>query len=93
LLDQITAPLASFIGDGAYDQTSIYDTVVQRHSDAAVIVPPRSTAVLSKGGQASPTQRDRYLEASRSMGVWVGRRGPGTRVGLWWRPPSAGLNE
>jgi hypothetical protein len=40
LLDQITAPLASFIGDGAYDQSGIYSTVIDRHPDAEVIVPP-----------------------------------------------------
>jgi hypothetical protein len=51
LLDQITSPLASFIGDGAYDQAGIYGTVGKRHPEAAVIVPPRSTAVLSKDGR------------------------------------------
>jgi hypothetical protein len=40
LPDQITAPLASFIGDGAYDQAGIYDTVAERRPDADVIVPP-----------------------------------------------------
>jgi len=27
LLDQIAAPLASLTGDGAYDQTGIYDII------------------------------------------------------------------
>ncbi|WP_237050467.1 hypothetical protein [Microvirga ossetica] len=44
MLDQITAPLASFIGDGAYDQAGIYDTIAKRDPDAQVIVPPRATA-------------------------------------------------
>jgi hypothetical protein len=47
LLDQITDPLASLTGDGAYDQAGIYDAVAKRHPDAEVIVPPRSTAVPS----------------------------------------------
>src|SRR5687767_13630803 len=34
LLDQIPAPLASFTGDGAYDQAGVYSTVTQRHPDA-----------------------------------------------------------
>ena len=34
LLDQITAPLASFIGDGAYDQAGIYGTISKRDPDA-----------------------------------------------------------
>ena len=40
LLDQITAPLASLTGDGAYDQAGIYRTVGKHHPDADVIVPP-----------------------------------------------------
>jgi hypothetical protein len=48
LLDQIPAPLASFIGDGAYDQAGIYGTITERHPEAEVIVPPRSTAVPSR---------------------------------------------
>ena len=94
LLDQITAPLASFIGDGAYDQAGIYSTVAKRHPDADVIVPPRSTAVLSEDVRR-PLRPSAIgiSKASRSMDVWAGRSAPGTLVGLWWRPPSAGLNE
>src|SRR4051794_18634735 len=38
LLDQTAAPLASFIGDGAYDQAGIYGTIGKHHPDADVIV-------------------------------------------------------
>jgi hypothetical protein len=68
LLDQIPGPLASFTGDGAYDQAGIYSTVVQRHPDADVIVPPRSTAVLSDDVQTTPTQRDRHLQSIAEHG-------------------------
>jgi Transposase DDE domain len=61
LLDQITDPLASLTGDGAYDQTGVYDTVAERSPGAYVIVPPRSTAVLSEDVETTPTQRDRHL--------------------------------
>jgi hypothetical protein len=54
LLDQIAAPLASFIGDGAYDQAGVYDPVAKRHPDAEVIVPPRATAVLSDTAESTP---------------------------------------
>jgi hypothetical protein len=63
LLNQIPGPLASFIGDGAYDQAGIYGTVAERHPEADVIVPPRSTAVLSKDEETEPTQRDRHLHS------------------------------
>jgi hypothetical protein len=77
LLDQITEPLASFIGDGAYDQTGIYSTVAQRHPDVDVIIPPRSTAVLSEMAESTPTQRDRHLQSIAEHGRtgWQERSG------------------
>jgi transposase len=81
LLDQITAPLASFIGDGAYDQAGIYGTVAERHSDADVIIPPRSTAVLSEDVESAPTQRDRHLQSIAEHG----RRGWQKRSGYTQR--------
>jgi hypothetical protein len=68
LLDQTAAPLASFIGDGAYDQAGIYGTIGKHHPDADVIVPPRSTAVLSEDGESTPTQRDRHLQTIQEHG-------------------------
>jgi hypothetical protein len=62
LLDQVTEPLASFTGDGAYDQEGVYASVAERHPDAAVIVPPRATAVPSDTAATAPTQRDRHLQ-------------------------------
>src|SRR3712207_8984911 len=58
-LDQVTGSLASFTGDGAYDQEGVYTSVGKRHPAAAVIVPPRATAVPSKAAKSEPTQRDR----------------------------------
>ena len=77
LLDQITEPLASFIGDGAYDQTGIYSTVAQRHPDVDVIIPPRSTAVLSEMAESTPIQRDRHLQSIAEHGRtgWQERSG------------------
>jgi hypothetical protein len=77
LLDQIPGPLASFVGDGAYDQSGIYSTVIERHPDAEVIVPPRSTAVLSEDAETTPTQRDRHLQniAEHGRMGWQKRSG------------------
>jgi hypothetical protein len=77
LLDQITGPLASFIGDGAYDQAGIYGTIGERHPDADVIVPPRSTAVLTETAESAPTQRDRHLQSIAEHGRvgWQKRSG------------------
>ncbi len=77
MLDQIPGPLASVVGDGAYDQSGIYSTVIERHPDAEVIVPPRSTAVLSQDAETTPTQRDRHLHSIAEHGRmgWQKRSG------------------
>src|SRR5689334_14696566 len=62
LLDQVAGPVASFTGDGAYDQEGVYASVAERHPDALIIVPPRSTAVPSKTAETAPTQRDQHLQ-------------------------------
>jgi hypothetical protein len=48
LLDQVKGPVASFTGDGAYDQDNVYRTVIDHDHDAEVIVPPRATAVFGQ---------------------------------------------
>jgi hypothetical protein len=68
LLDQIPGLLASFIGDGAYDQAGIYGTIAKRHPDAGVIVPPRSTAVPSDTADMVLSQRVRHLQSIKEHG-------------------------
>ena len=68
LLDQVDAPLISFTGDGAYDQDSVYRTVIDRDPDAVVVVPPRATAVLSETADTKPTQRDCHLQCIAEKG-------------------------
>jgi hypothetical protein len=60
LLDQ-AGPLASLTADGAYDQDGVYGEVARHSPDAAVIVPPRSSAVPSQMASTAPTPRDRHL--------------------------------
>ena len=62
LLDQVAGSVASFTADGGYDQNSTCDEVLQRHPEAAVVVPPRTTAVPSDTAETAPTQRDRHLQ-------------------------------
>src|SRR3954452_24310304 len=77
LLDQISDPLASFIGDGAYDQNGVYAAVADRHPDAAVIVPPRPTAVPSTTADTAPTQRDGHLRCIAETGRMAWQRTSG----------------
>jgi hypothetical protein len=58
LLDQLEGPLASFTGDGAYDQDNVTAAIAARYPDATTIVPPRSSAVPSDMAERAPTQRD-----------------------------------
>jgi hypothetical protein len=77
LLEQIDGTVASFTGDGAYDQGGVYDAVVQRHPAAAVIIPPRSDAVLSETAATRPTQRDRHLQLITEHGRMAWQKASG----------------
>ena len=68
LLDQVDGQIASFTGDGAYDQDGIYASVAERYPEAAIIGPPRSTAVPSATAERAPTQRDRHLQLIAETG-------------------------
>jgi len=82
LLDQITGVVASFTGDGGYDQDSVSAAVAERHPKAAIIVPPRATAVPSETAATVPTQRDRHLWiiAEHGRAAWQKASGYTTRA-------------
>ena len=99
LLDQVTGPVASVTGDGAYDQDGVYASVAARHPEAAAIVPPRSSAVPSADAEAAPTQRDRHLHCIAEHGRmgWQKRSGYNRRaraeaaIGRWKQVIGDGL--
>jgi len=74
LLDQIDAEVASVTADGAYDGQSVYDAVAERHPDAAVIIPPRMTAVADG---TTAVQRDKHLTAIAEHGRMSWQRSSG----------------
>ena len=80
LLDQITGAVSSFIADGGYDQDRVYADVAERHPEAAVIVPPRATAVPSDTAEAAPTQRDRHLQIIDKHGRAAWQRASGYTI-------------
>src|SRR5215217_4424094 len=82
LLDQVADPVASVTADGAYDQESVYADVAERHPEAAIIVPPRVTAVASQTATSAPTQRDRHLQLIAEQGrrAWQKASGYTTRA-------------
>jgi hypothetical protein len=101
LLDQVTGPVASVTGDGAYDQEGVYASVAARHPEAAVIVPPRSSAVPSADAETAPTQRDRHLQGIAEHGRlgWQQRSGYTKRaraeaaIGRWKQVIGDGLRS
>src|SRR4051794_21883973 len=77
LLDQVDGQIASFIGDGAYDQDGVSASVAERHPEAVVIVPPRATAVPSATAETAPTQRDRHLHLIAEKGKMAWQQASG----------------
>jgi hypothetical protein len=67
LLNQIDVGIAKVTADGAYDGAPTYATIAMHGDDIAVVIPPRSTAVLG-GEQGSFAQRDRHLEMITERG-------------------------
>ena len=61
-------PIATVIADGLYDGDPIYRTVVAHSPVAAVIIPPRSTAVPSDTADTTPSQRDRHIQLINERG-------------------------
>jgi hypothetical protein len=61
LLGQIGAKIARVVADGAYDGDPTYQTIAAHGADIKVVIPPRSTAVLSNE-TGPPTQRDCHLK-------------------------------
>jgi len=62
IIDRMTAPIASFTADAAYDTTAIYGAAGAR--DVKVIVPPRKTASRSR----RPGPRDRTVSRLKQVG-------------------------
>ena len=55
LLNQIPGPIASVTADGTYDQDRIYESVAERHPEAAVFVPSRAPVVPGGTAETEPT--------------------------------------
>src|SRR4051795_5964265 len=76
LLDQITSPIASVTADGAYDGEPVYRAVAECQPDppAAVVIPPRASAVPSPTADTAPSQRDQHIRRSGTRAAWAGKR-------------------
>jgi len=67
LLDQIDGLVERVTADGAYDGAPTYATIASHGTNIEVVIPPRSTAVVS-GGQGPLAQRNQHLEMITQRG-------------------------
>jgi hypothetical protein len=93
LLVWVAGSLISFTGDGAYDQDGVYADVAERHPDAAVIAPPRGTAMLSERPQWRRHSATAISIASLRGAAWLGRKPPTTGAPGWRRPSGDGTGD
>lgn len=74
------ASVVLFPADDAYDQDSVSATLAERHPEATIIVPPRSTAMPNEMAETTPTQPDRFLECVEPRGSpHIAKHGPTAR--------------
>ena len=101
LLERVGGSVASLTSDGPYDRDDVYPEVAARHSNAAVIVPPRASAVPSGTVETAPTQQDAHLRciAERARTGWQRASGYNWRalveadVSRWKRVIGDGLRS
>lgn len=65
LLEQISEPIDQFTGDGDYDETLVYETVLVHSPNADVVIPPRANAVVN---DKAATFRNRNIREIKESG-------------------------
>ena len=78
LLAQINEPIDHFSGDGAYDETPVYEALIAHSPNVDVVIPPRSNAVLN---DKSAAMRNRNIQEISVIGrmAWQKERQYGRR--------------
>jgi len=83
LLRQPESTIASLLADGAYDGDPVYQAAAARQPEQppTVVIPPRSSAVLSTTGPDCQSPRDRHIQlmAERGRMAWQRLTGYGRR--------------
>jgi Transposase DDE domain len=72
LLEQLCDAPTSFMGDGAYDRTYVFDALLARNPSAnpsaTIIVPPCKGALPGPTSATAPTQRDLHIHSIDEQG-------------------------
>lgn len=78
LLGQIDATIDHFSADGAYDETPVYNAVVNHSPAAKIVIPPQANAVLND--KAAPQRNSNIIEiAAHGRMNWQKNRQYGRR--------------
>lgn len=77
LLEAIPSPVATFGGDGAYDQWKVYETLEAEEIEP--IIPPRKNAKIKQHGNSSesPLPRDEAIREIRRVGRKLWKKNAG----------------
>ncbi len=78
LLKQISEPIDHLSGDGAYDETPVYEAVIAHSPAVNVVVPPRSNAVINDKAAAMRNRNIQEIKDNGRMG-WQESRQYGRR--------------
>jgi hypothetical protein len=78
LLEQIKEPIDQFTGDGAYDESPVYEAVLKHSPSADVVIPPRANAVLNEKAAAFRNRNIREISEYGRM-TWQKDRQYGRR--------------
>lgn len=78
LLDQINTQIDHFTGDGAYDETPIYDEILRHSPNAQIVIPPRKNAIFNED---AALQRNKNILEIKENGrmAWQRENGYGQR--------------
>jgi hypothetical protein len=67
LLEQIKEPINQFTGDGAYDESPVYEAVIAISPNAEVVIPPRANVVVNDKAAALRNRNIREIEENGRM--------------------------
>ena len=65
LLEQIQEPIDHFTADSAYDETPVYDAIIEHSPLVNVVIPPRANAVLN---DQAADMRNRNIQEIKDIG-------------------------
>ena len=70
LQDQMTETVDGGVADGAYDSHDVYESFLDKNTDSRIIIPPRSTAVMSEDAVFKQRNEHIYYIQEHGREAW-----------------------